>query len=87
MYSHDSCSSGKNGNSSTLNNSENNDDDNATEHICRNNKTKISNLNRNKNNNRTNVEKKLYPHASRDAIISVMTSVIDRGYIGTDLIV
>lgn len=88
MSPQDSCNSAENGNSnsSTGKTSENNYYDDATEHIHHKNETNLANLNLKKKKNRTNMDNNLRYHASPDAIIGVMTSLIGRGYRGTDLI-
>lgn len=69
-------SSVKHEKSSTRNTSENNDDDDATEHIHRNNETNLADLNINNNHNIKNVENNIRLLASADAIIKAMTSLM-----------
>lgn len=87
MYSENSHKYRNNENWSTGNNSESNKDEDATEQINRNNETKLTNLNLNNINNRANLQNNIRPTAFPDAIIGIVTSLIDRGYGGTDLIV
>lgn len=86
MSSHDSRNSEKYINSSTRNTFEKNNNDEATELRHGKNEPNLSNINLNINNNRTNVENLRLP-ASLDAIINLMTSLIERGYREAYLIV
>lgn len=67
--------------------SDNNYDDDSTEHMHGKSGTSLPNLNVNNKKYGTNVDNKLRLWAYPDAIIFFMTSFIDRGYRGTDLIV